>query len=64
MSPFLRIIAGLAVISLLVSTCLIFPRVLGFFEMALRELRYIWWLVLIAAFGIWLAFFSGGKKSK
>lgn len=47
---------------LLVVLCLVFPRVLAFVELAARELRYFWWLVLIAAFGVWLTFFSGKRK--
>lgn len=42
--------------------CLLFPRVLAFVEIAGRELRYLWWLVLIFALGIWLSFFFGRKK--
>jgi hypothetical protein len=28
---------------------LLFPRALGFVEMAARELRYFWWLLLLVA---------------
>jgi hypothetical protein len=35
-----------------------FPRVLAFAELAARALRYLWWLVLLAALGVWLAVFS------
>jgi hypothetical protein len=48
------IIGALLVIGVL---CLIFPRVLAFVELAARELRYFWWLILILALGIWLVFF-------
>jgi hypothetical protein len=47
---------------LLVAACLLFPRVLAFVELAARELRYMWWLVLIAALGVWLAFFYNRKN--
>ena len=52
------------VIALLVllGICLVFPRALAFVELAARELRYLWWLVLILALGIWLAFFFGRKR--
>jgi hypothetical protein len=53
------IIAGLV----LVGICLLFPRALAFVELAARELRYLWWLVLLLIFGVWLAFFFG-KKNK
>ncbi len=36
---------------------LMFPRVLGFVELAARELRYLWWLILLAALGVWLTVF-------
>ena len=39
-----------------------FPRVLAFVELAARELRYFWWLVLLFALGIWLALFFGRKR--
>ena len=52
------IIAGLV----LVGICLLFPRALAFVELAARELRYLWWLVLLLSFGVWLAFFFGKKK--
>jgi hypothetical protein len=40
----------------------LFPRVLAFTELAARELRYLWWLVLMVALGVWLAFFSGRRR--
>ena len=33
---------------------LVFPRALGFVEMAARELRYFWWLLLLVALAVWL----------
>jgi hypothetical protein len=33
---------------------LLFPRALGVVEMAARELRYFWWLVLLVALAVWL----------
>ena len=41
----------LAVIALLF---LVFPAALGFVELAARELRYLWWLILLIALAIWL----------
>ena len=49
--------------AVVVVMCLIFPRVLGFVELAARELRYLWWLVFMLALGVWLAFFFGKNKS-
>lgn len=48
----------LAVIAVL---CLIFPGVLAFVEMAARELRYLWWLVLLVALGAWLIWGASRK---
>jgi hypothetical protein len=45
-----------------VASVLLFPRVLAFVELAARELRYFWWLILLVALGIWLAFFFGKKR--
>lgn len=33
---------------------LMFPRAYRFGEMAARELRYFWWLVLLVSLAIWL----------
>ena len=41
---------GLVILGLL----LLFPRALGFVEMAARELRYFWWLILLVALAVWL----------
>ncbi|HYP16015.1 MAG TPA: hypothetical protein VEQ65_02290 [Opitutus sp.] len=41
---------------------LFFPRVLALVELAARELRYLWWLLLLLGLGIWLAFFLGRKR--
>lgn len=52
----------LALGGVLVLCVLIFPRVLAFVELASRELRYFWWLILLVALGIWLTFFFGKKR--
>ena len=41
---------------------LLFPPVLQFVEMGARELRYLWWLVLLLALAIWLIWGLGKKK--
>jgi len=46
----------------LLALCLVFPKILEFVEIATRELRYLWWLILILALGLWLAFFMGRNK--
>ncbi|HEY4245958.1 MAG TPA: hypothetical protein VGM64_03825 [Lacunisphaera sp.] len=57
-----RLIAFLIAFLMLIGLCLLFPRVLAFVEVASRELRYLWWLVLITAFGVWLIFSVKPKK--
>lgn len=39
---------------------LIFPKAYAFAEMAARELRYFWWLILLLALAGWLIW--GFKK--
>jgi hypothetical protein len=41
---------------------LLFPPVLQFVEMGARELRYLWWLVLLLALAVWLIWGLGKKK--
>lgn len=57
-----RLLATIGAVLALGLLCLLFPRALAFVELAARELRYLWWLILIAALGIWLAFFYGRAK--
>jgi hypothetical protein len=57
-----RLAAVLIVAVFFVGACLAFPRVLAFVELAARELRYFWWLILILALGVWLAFFVGRRE--
>ncbi len=48
--------------AVIVGLCVFFPRMLAFVELAARELRYLWWLVLMVALAVWLIFFFGRKK--
>ena len=32
----------------------LFPAVLAFVEMGAREIRYLWWLILLVGLGVWL----------
>lgn len=41
----------------------LFPAALRFVEMAAREARYLWWLILMVALGVWLIW-GFGKSSK
>jgi hypothetical protein len=51
---------GLLVLVIL-GLLLLFPRALGFVEMAARELRYFWWLILLMALAVWLIW-AGRRK--
>ena len=55
MHPRLRALLKLAVlIAVIVGLFLLFPSAFGFAELAARELRYLWWLILLVALAIWL----------
>jgi hypothetical protein len=61
MSPRARL--ALQVVTLVViilGLIFLFPRALGFVEMAARELRYFWWVILLLALAGWLIW--GFKK--
>lgn len=56
-------IAGVSVLIIVAfALILLFPPALAFVELAARQLRYLWWLVLLLALGIWLI--VGARKSK
>lgn len=40
---------------------LLFPGMLAFVEIAARELRYLWWLVLLVALACWLIWGAGRR---
>lgn len=63
MTPRQRAFAQFAILIVVVAILLaLFPKALGFVEMAARELRYLWWIVLLAALGAWLIWGVGGRK--
>jgi hypothetical protein len=41
-------------LGLIAALFLLFPKAFGFVELAARELRYLWWLILLIALGVWL----------
>ncbi|MEO6244240.1 MAG: hypothetical protein ABIQ12_02285 [Opitutaceae bacterium] len=43
---------------------LLFPSAVAFVEMAARELRYLWWLVLLLALAGWLIWGVGRRPKK
>jgi hypothetical protein len=53
-------LCGLAVVILIL--VLLFPPLLEFVEMAARDLRYFWWLILLLALAVWLIWGLGKKK--
>lgn len=48
-------------LAVVVALVLLFPRAYAFAEMAARELRYFWWLILLLALGVWLIWGLGRK---
>ena len=48
-------------VAVVVGLLLLFPRAMAFVEMAARELRYFWWLILLVALAIWLIW-AGRRK--
>lgn len=62
MNPRLRATLQIGVLlGVLLALVLLFPRAYAFVEMAARELRYFWWLILLVAMGIWLVWGIGRK---
>lgn len=63
MNPRLR--ATLQLLVLLGATTLLFllfPRAFAFVELAARELRYLWWLILLLALAGWLIWGAGRRR--
>ena len=55
MSPRVRAALQIGVLLAVIAVLfLVFPAALGFVELAARELRYLWWLILLIALAIWL----------
>jgi len=48
------ILRAAVLIAVVVGLFLLFPRVFAFTEMAARELRYFWWLILLVVLALWL----------
>ena len=61
-SRFVALLKLLVLLAVLVALVLLFPPALQFVELAARELRYLWWLVLLLALAIWLIWGLGKKK--
>jgi hypothetical protein len=54
-----KLLGALVLIALLAA---LFPPVMEFLETAARDLRYLWWLVLLVLFAVWLIWGLGRKK--
>jgi uncharacterized protein with PQ loop repeat len=64
MNPRLRAALQIGVLILVIVLLFaFFPRANQFVEMAARELRYFWWLILLVALAVWLIW-GLGRKSK
>jgi hypothetical protein len=50
-------------VALGIALVLVFPTALGFVEMAARELRYLWWVILLVALAVWLIW-GVGRRTK
>lgn len=62
MTPRQRAGIQLAVlVAVIVTLCLLFPSVLRFVELGAREIRYLWWLILIVALAVWLIWGASRK---
>ncbi|HAM73397.1 MAG TPA: hypothetical protein DCM86_17325 [Verrucomicrobiales bacterium] len=62
MSPRTRAAAQAGILVLVLALLVVvFPRAYGFVEMAARELRYFWWLILLVLLAGWLIWGLGRK---
>jgi hypothetical protein len=65
MNPRLRAaLQALFLLVILIAIFLLFPIMFAFVEMAAKELRYLWWLILLLALSIWLIWGLGRKPKK
>ncbi len=51
-------------VAVAIALMLVFRPVAAFAEMAARELRYLWWLVLLVALAGWLIWGVGRRPKK
>lgn len=43
---------------------LLFPAAFAFVELAAREIRYLWWIILLFALAVWLIWGVNRKNHK
>jgi hypothetical protein len=48
-----------AMVIAIVVLCLIFPAVFELVKAFSGELRFFWWIILLAALGVWLILWAG-----
>ena len=58
------LVAMLVLVAVLALLVLAFPRAFAFAELAARELRYFWWLILIVALAVWLIWGVGRRPKR
>ncbi len=64
MNPRFRALASICIlIGVATALILLFPAAAAAAELAARELRYLWWLVLLIALAIWLIW-AGTRRPK
>lgn len=61
-SSLVRGVTWLLVILGVVALCLFFPRFLRVMEVLMRELRYVWWIILLFFLGVYLRQVVGRKR--
>lgn len=54
----------LVLLAVVIGLVLLFKPAYAFVEMAARELRYFWWLVLLVALALWLIWGIGRKPKE
>ncbi len=64
MNPrFRALIQAVLLVLVVVVLMFLFPGVLAFVQLAAREVRYLWWLILLVALGGWLIW-AGRRKPR
>ena len=62
MNPRARaVLQTLVLLGVLIALFWLFPTLFAFVEMAARELRYLWWLILLLGLSIWLIWGLGRR---
>lgn len=63
MNPRVRAALRLTVLVIVVvGLFFLFPSAVGFVEGAARNLRQLWWLILLIALAVWLIWASGRRR--